>query len=136
MTFQEAVDRILTVFKQAWDPTGYPAIYTDVGGAPPGHKTVWARAVVRHALGGQASLMGDDNVRRWERTGTVFVQVFAPIGAGSTSAYAAAQVVADAYQSARDPDVWFRNVRINEAGGQGAFQQINVLADFTYDDVR
>lgn len=137
ISFNDAKDQILTVFKTAWDTTGCPALYPDTPGDPPTSATVWARATLRHATGRQASLSGPINgCVRYERTGIVIIQVFAPVGDGSTAAYDAAQTVVRGFEDARGLDTWFRNVRINEVGTKGAFEQINVLADFTYDDMR
>lgn len=137
MTADEARDQILQVFKDAWDPTGFVATYTDVAGEVPPSQSVWARAIVRHATGGQSTLSGPINgCVRQTYGGTVYVQVFAPVGDGSTSAYDAAQIVLNAYKASHAKNVWFRDVRINEVGTRGAFEQINVLAEFTYDDTR
>lgn len=136
MTFDEARDIILGFFKAAWDPKGFPAVWTDVPGSAPTSETVWARATIRHATGRQASLSDDQGAKRWSRTGTVYIQVFAPVGDGSKAGYDAAQLVVDAFQAARHPNVWFRDVRMSEAGTSGAFEQLNVLATFSYDDVR
>lgn len=141
-SFNEARDSMLKVFKDAWDPTGYPVVYpktagaeTDDGDTPSAN--VWARATIRHADGFQSSLTGPlEGVKRHSRVGIVIIQVFAKIGDGSTAAYDAAQIVANAFEKSRDIPVWFRRVRINEIGARGAYDQINVLADFTYDDVR
>jgi hypothetical protein len=127
----------MTVFKSVWDGTGHQATYTDVPATPPDSNSVWARAILRHATGAQASLSGPINgATRWNNGGTVFIQVFGPVGDGSSAAYDAAKIVADAYKGARNLSVWFRNVRINEVGTRGAFEQINVLADFSYDEIR
>lgn len=136
MTPEAAIDTILSIFKAAWDPTGFPAYYTDKAGEKPTSETVWARAIVRHATGAQASLSGEAGTRRYTDEGTVFVQVFAPVGDGSTACYAAARIVQNAYRDARNADVWFRDVTLNELGADGAFEQINVQATFSYDDVR
>jgi len=136
MTFDEARDIILGVFKAAWDPTGFPAVWTDLPGSAPTSETVWARATIRHATGAQASLAGENGARRWARTGTVYIQVFAPVGDGSKAGYEAAQIVVNAFQASRHENVWFRDVRMNELGTSGAFEQLNVLATFSYDDVR
>ena len=136
MTFDEARDIILGVFKAAWDPTGFPAVWTDLPGSAPTSETVWARATIRHATGAQASLAGENGARRWARTGTVYIQVFAPVGDGSKAGYEAAQIVVNAFQASRHENVWFRDVRMNEVGTSGAFEQLNVLATFSYDDVR
>ncbi len=136
MNTEQARDTILGIFKAAWDPTGYPVFWTDVPGEKPASETVWARVTIRHATGRQSSLSGAAGTKRFESTGTLFVQVFAPIGDGSAAGYSAALLARDAYRDAQDPDVWFRNVRMNEAGASGAFEQFNVLADFSYDEVR
>lgn len=133
MTPNEARDIILGIFKDVWDPR--PAIYDDVGGKIPTSEGAWARATIRHANGNQASLGGIGS-RRFREEGTVIVQVFAPVGDGSTACYEAARLVQNAFRDARDPVVWFRDVRMNEIGSSGSFEQINVLATFSYDDVR
>lgn len=136
MTPEQAVDAILDIFKAAWDPTGFPAYYTDKGGEKPTSETVWSRATIRHATGNQSSLAGEVGTRRFTDTGALIVQVFAPVGDGSTECYRAATLVRDAYRDAKHPNVWFREQRIQEVGGDGAFFQINVLVTFSYDNVR
>jgi len=133
MTPDQARDIILGVFKAAWDPR--PAVYDDVPGTIPTGEIVWARATIRHATASQ-TLAGEVGTRRFTEEGTVIVQVFAPVGDGSTACYAAAREVQNAFRDARNSDVWFRDVRMNEVGTEGAFVQINVLATFSYDDVR
>lgn len=141
-TFNDARDHMLKVFKDAWDPTGYPAVYPDSaedpdnGGSTPS-ANVWARATIRHADGFQSSLTGPQEVlKRHTNIGVVIIQVFGAIGDGSTAAYDAAQTVATAFRKSRGIPVWFRRVRVNESDTRGPFNQINVLADFSYDDVR
>lgn len=141
-TFNEARDHILKVFKDVWDPLGYPALYTGTAenGGTEGDTpstNVWARATIRHADGFQSSLTGPLEVlKRHTRIGTVIVQVFAKAGDGGTAAYDAAQTVANAFEKSKDISVWFRRVRINEIGVRGEYEQVNVLANFQYDDVR
>jgi hypothetical protein len=136
MTSEEAVDAILDIFKAVWDLTGFSAVYSDKPGTAPVSETIWARATVQHATGGQSSLGNEAGARRFTAEGTVFVQVFSPIGDGRTSGYKAAEIVQNAYRDARHPNVWFRNVRIVEVGDNGAFTQTNVLVTFSYDTVR
>lgn len=136
-TFAVANDEILTLFKTAWDAIGHDAIYENVAGDPPTTAAPWARVTVRHFPGGQASLSDDAGAKRWTRNGLITVQIFVPTGEGKAEAYALAKVVADAYEGKRTPsNVWFRNVRPNEIGPDGAWFQLNVLAEFTYDEVK
>lgn len=134
MTPEEAVDVMLGIFKTAWDPR--PALYDDKTGEIPPSETPWARATIQHATGGQSSLSGASGTKRHTEKGTVFVQVFTPVGDGSTACYQLAKLVRDAFRDARDANVWFRNVFLTEIGISGAFRQINVQATFSYDEVR
>ncbi len=63
------------------------------------------------------------------------MQVFAPAGDGSTGALTAAQAIVNAYRVARLA-VLFRDVGLVNMGGDGAFQRVDVKANFEYDDIR
>lgn len=135
MTFEEARDEIFAIFKEVWDPTGYTAVYNDVRSQVPASEIVWARVTLRHATAGAATLGHIGGKRVYNRSGTLFVQVFTPSGDGSTSGLRAAQKVVDAYQRVHG-NVQFANARLNEIGSNGAFEQFNVLVDFSYTDMR
>jgi hypothetical protein len=98
-------------------------------------ETTWARATVTHVSGGQVSLASDVGARRFNRSGFVKVQIFTVLGAGMVEGYGLAETLLTGFEVFRG-DVWLRNIRLNEAGSNGAFSQINVLADFYYDDVK
>lgn len=134
MTPDQARDEMLAVFKAAWDTTGYVAVYSDVPGSVPSAEDPWARATIRHSTGGQSGF-GGSAVRKFTQAGTLIVQVFAPVGDGLSKAYELAQLLLLAYSQSQGT-VWYRRMRIQEAGNDGAFEQINVLIDFTYDDQR
>lgn len=134
MTPDQARDEMLSVFKAAWDNTGFAALYTDVTGEVPATEDPWARVVIRHADGGQTGF-GATQVKKYTQRGVLIAQVFAPIGDGSSKAYELVQLVLTAFSQARGT-VWYRNQRFKEIGNSGAFEQMNVLIDFTYDDQR
>lgn len=137
LTFQEARDEILTIFKDAWDATGHEAYYEDIKKSRESGETAWAVVTLRHAGGGQATLNNAAGSSRFRRVGILTVQVFTAIGKGLQESYALAKVVADAFEGTATPGgVWFRNVRINEIGRDGKFFQNNVLIDFTYDEIK
>lgn len=139
MTADEARDEMLAVVRTAWLAALQPAsslVFPDVPGSkPPDGRVPWARVTVRHATGRQSSFGNAQTRRKFTQTGTLWVQVFAPTGDGLVTAYALAQTVVNAYRTAQGT-VWYRNSRMQEVGSSGAFEQINVLTDFTYDDVR
>lgn len=136
LTTLEARDVILGIFKTAWDTTGYAAHYSDKTGEIGTSEAPWARATLQHTTGNQSSLAGASGTKRFTETGLLFVQVFAPVGDGSTRCYELAQLVRNAFRDARHPEVWFRNVHLEEVGISGVFQQINVISTFSYDEVR
>lgn len=138
MTASEAIDAMLGVFKTYWDAQSNvgAAVYDDVAAPTPLPQAPWARAYVQHHWGGQRSLTGANAQIMYDNTGTMFVQVFAPIGAGRVRARTLAEGVVNAYRSARNLDVWFRNHRLQEAGESGQYAQVNVMVNFNYDTVR
>lgn len=130
----EAKDIIFSIFKDAWDAAGFYVVWSDLPNAKPPSARVWARVTIRHATGRQTTLGGGSpGARQYTSEGTVFVQVFAPVGDGSTACDEAATVALEAYRNARNPKVWFRDVKMNEVGTSGSDEQINVTATFSYD---
>jgi hypothetical protein len=95
---------------------------------------LWARLRIVHADGNQSTLVANEGHKRFERTGTVFVQMFSPRGKGLKGAYDEAETMLSAFEGKRTPnDVWFRRCRIEEIGESGSWYQINVVAEFTYE---
>lgn len=135
-TIPQAIDDILTLFKTAWDLSGYPLLYENVGGELPTTQTPWARISIRHFRGAQETL-GGTGERKFSRGGLVIVQTFTAVGGGLSEPYNVAKIAADALEGkSTSLNVWFRNVRINEIGVDGDWFQVNVLADFTYDEMK
>lgn len=136
MTFEEATDEILDMFKTVWDPTGHKAFYDDVRDQRETDQSPWATVMVRHAAGRQNNLGGRGN-RSFLRLGVIIVTIHTPSASGLSDGYQLAKVVADAYEGASSPNgVWFRNVRLNELGRDGTFYRMNVLVDFEYNETK
>jgi hypothetical protein len=151
-TVTEARDAIMATFRTAWlaDPAtlAYPVKWPDVaqGEFPPktqdsdGNPLAWARIVINHnpGAGGQGNLSGDTGQRRYERFGNVIVSLFAPIGDGMAKADEMVRVAMQAFEGVRTAGtgIVFLRVRFAEIGPDGAYTQVNVLADFEYDEVR
>ncbi len=136
-TFEQAYNEILDVFKTAWDTTGHPALYPNVVGEKPAVGTPYARITIRHVPAGPASLTGGLGTQRFPREGLLVVRVYIPAGEGLSEGLVLAKVVADAYEGAATPShVVFRNIRVAEAGANDEWSQINLLAEFTYSEVK
>lgn len=133
----EARDAILTLFKTAWDSQGgsVPVVVYDDDPAPdPNLSSEWIRVAVQHTDGEQATMGGTGN-RKFSRYGQVFMAIHTKVGTGRVRADALAETANNIFEGAATglDDVWFRNVRIIEAGSNGIYTITNVIADFTYD---
>lgn len=137
----QARDEMLGVLKTAWDAggasAGLPVLYWDTEGSIP-TSGAWARATIRHATGGQATLSSSVGTRRFRHTGTVTVQIFTPHNEGGTLSDDLTDIVENAFEGTTTSPgrVIFFNVRTNEIGQHGQWFQTNVLADFEYDKIR
>ena len=138
----QARDEILGTFRTAWlaDPISQdaPIFYWDRPDAEPPSSGSWCRITVRHARGEQATLSGETGQREFEHGGLVTVQIFAESGEGGTESDQLAAIAKNSFEGVTTSPgrVLFRNVRFNEVGQDGQWFQINVLADFEYDEVR
>lgn len=136
MNYLDARDKIHEPFYSVWKETGYPVVWEDSLAKPPSTETCWARVTIAHVSAGQTSLGCGNDRRRYERIGQLNIQLFAPVHDGNVQLYELGQQIVDAYQAARYDDIWFRRVSLLEAMPEGAFQQMNVSAIFTYEDIR
>lgn len=132
MNAQQAKDIMCGIVLQNWNPA-HEIIWPDQADATPSADAPWARVFIRHATGSQRSL-GPIGGRRFENKGVMIIQVMTPAGTGSSGS-SIAEALVNGFRDAQT-DVWFRNTRMREVGASGAFNQINVLTDFTYDEVR
>jgi hypothetical protein len=142
-TIQEARDEILLHFTNAWNVQTSPPllVYDDQPRDLPNDAS-WARIMVEHTffsqatLGGKVSLGGGGS--RFRRAGLVTVQIFTPVGDGLTTADPLVDLAIDAFEgeSTGSDRIEFRNARANEVGSDGAWTQVNVLAEFEYDRVK
>jgi hypothetical protein len=135
MTPTDAVDTMCGVFRDAWVAAGYDLAnvrWDDVTGAVTDEQVTWARVTIKH-FAGPTRAFGQHRAL-YSNTGTLYVQIFTPAGGANQEAYDASYAVVSAYRGAINSGVSFRDTRIREVGVSGAFQQTNVLTDFSYDD--
>lgn len=146
MTNSEARDSIFAQFRSHWDQSIYPVLGViptvlwqgQENSVLPSNQEPFVRATVLHASGRQATLAGPGGAR-WERRGICIIQCFGPIqgGKGLTLADRMAAVAKDAFEGRSTPEgVWFRNCRLSEVGPADGWFQMNVAAEFTYDEVK
>lgn len=118
----------------AWTPTGHKMFWEAVESNRETDDTAWAVCTIRHVTGRQETIGGIGN-RAFLRSGIIFLQVFTRIGNGLQESYRLAKVLTDAFEGkSSSGGVWFRNIRINEVGKDGAFTQLNVIIEFQYNE--
>ena len=136
-----ARDDILTLFKTAWDaqtPPVPPAIYDNVAAEHPSNAAAWVRVSVKHNQGAQATIGGSPGNKRFRHYGLVVVEVFVPTGQGLTAADGYVKVLFDAFEgkATKGDGAFFYNVRSNEVGQNDNWFQVNVIAEFQWDEVK
>lgn len=146
-TMAQARDDISTFINTAWQNATYqgqPVIMRWTGaGRPelPPTDLPWARTTITNTSGDQRSLGGIGS-RRFERLGLVQVQIFAPLNDSSRLSLSEtySTLVRDSLEGRATPNgVWFRRVYVQDVGvdqDSGAWWQTNVVASFTYDEMK
>lgn len=133
MNFETAPAAINAFFAAAWGSTSQVA-YDDVKFDVP-NSLPWVRLNVRHIDGYQAS-MGSPGNNKFRRIGNVTAQVFAPVGNAKKTALQLAQQIVNIFRGAEHQGISFYNVVSREIGADGhGFYQINVTAEFRYDEI-
>lgn len=138
LTFTEAYDDMLTVVQTAWDTTGYLLLHENIAGKPPETEVPWARVFIRHApVGGLSSLSNGTGKGRFERQGTMIVNIFVPVGDGLKGATDIAKIVGDALDVGKSANgVRFYDTVMNEIGPDGKWYQVNVQTSFLYTELK
>ena len=137
LTYEEAYDEILTMYKAAWDVTGYEAFYEEVPKEQPSSEVPFTYVSVKFVDGFSAGMGASSGQRMFRRTGFVMVQLFCQSGKGLSESLQMAKVIADAFEGKCSPgNVWFRSVVPKDMGQDGDFRQTNIVIDFEYDEIK
>lgn len=150
-TPEQAEDETFALFKAAWDD-GASAI---VGYTPevryegkektsvPAVSKYWVRISMQFVAEDQATLSDCVAVagsKRFETSGLVFVQVFAP-KTDSAEGYRKGRLLAKLARNAfrgkhtSPGNVWFRRCRINNVLPDADFYKFNVVSDFQFQEI-
>lgn len=141
-TTEQARDQIYGLIMAAWTagaPAGAELVYDDAKAKKPDGPAPWARATVRHTGGSEISISRGNGKGRYNRTGTVYINLFSPSGDGLRALDPLVKLTLDAYEGKYTAGgVWFTKAQVREIGivkGTGLYQ-INVLINFSYDEVK
>lgn len=141
LTRKEARDEMIAMFTAAWEAdtnsSAIPIFYQDLDAGNPPSDAAYVRLYVQHFDAGQTSLANDAGRKKFSRSGVVTIQIFTPRGDGLALSDTLSIIAVAAFEGKKTPGgVWFRSVKANEIGEEGPVYQVNVLAEFLYDEVR
>lgn len=135
--FADARTKINGVFTAVWLAMGGTiprVLYDDDENPEPADGTTYARVRIKHIDGFQAAF-GTVTQKRYRSVGQVTVSICTPIGDGLTASGPFVKVTQNAFRGASVDGLFFRAVRVREAGGDGSHSKVNVIADFEYDEI-
>lgn len=96
----------------------------------------WIALDIRHD-GSEQTTMAEPGRRTFERSGSLTVRVFVPAGKrGLADCTELATVAANAYEGNTLGGVRFLRVGVKTVGRDGSWYQVNVTADFEFDEVK
>lgn len=130
-----AKEAILSRWASAWGSTT-PYVFQNEQFTPP-NGSVWARLTILHDDSRQETL-GPSGGRRFLRAGTVFVDLFAPIGSGTTTVDALATLARSIFEGVSFDGLRFPGIAIVRELGEDEFGffQIQVEALFDYEETK
>lgn len=135
-TVEQARDQMLSLIKAVW-PSGETLVYDGFKEEKPTAQEVWGRVSVRHNSGGQCTISKIGGKSRYERTGTLYINLFAPPGDGLRALDPLTKTVLDAIEGkTTSGGVWFTKTRVREMGIVEGWYQVNVLANFSYEELK
>lgn len=140
-TVENAVDEMYSLIKSTWDVNtpNCALIYDDAKAAFPNNQQPWARVTVRHNGGGEIAIRRGNGEGRYNRTGTLYVNLFCQPGDGRRLLDPLVKLVLDTYEGKTTASgIWFTKARVTELGTapDPAYYQINVLVNFSYDEIK
>lgn len=134
-----AVGEMYALVKAAWDaqaPPVPPMFFEGTTYDTPDGDQEWAVVSVKHFTGRQVTHADAQGQKQESSGGRLFVEIRVPKGTGILRKYALAQVALDALRRPNAADgVWLRDARKQEFDAGGAWDRIDVLAEFSYEEL-
>lgn len=145
MTHQEIVDELLTRFADAWEDTGFFAVYPDrplttaqsnfIAGTNSTALAPWARLTLRTADRERVTI----GQRMYNTSGVLMIEIYTPTGDGHRQAYALAKIVQDAFETdnVSSNHVWIRDVEgPSEQGSEGLWSKVNITVFWEAEELK
>lgn len=135
MTYEEARNAIQGYVDANWSSTPSGTIAYDNLPFTPPSAAPWLRLNLRHAAGYQAGFGG--GTRRYRRNGVALLQIFVPEGEGPSEAMQLGDDAMGLFKGrVLSGGLRFGPVSLREIGVEDGWFQVNVAADFTFDEVK
>lgn len=129
-----ARETLYEAFKDAWVAQSAPYFFDNEVATP--DAAGWLRLVVRHRSGEQETL-GPIGSRKFERVGSVIVQVFTPLDEGTSVSDTLVDLVREVFEGKTLSGIRFAGVTTREIGPTvDKWYQVNVDAPFNYDETK
>lgn len=137
LTYDQAYDEILTIFKEGWDTTGHIAFYEDVEAARLKTNAPYAKVEVNFGESRQTGFGGDTTGvgKLFTRRGDFRCYLFTLAGKGLSESLPLVKVVVDSFEGKHSPGgVWFKTVNTEDIGRSGAFRVTDIAVFFEFDE--
>ncbi len=141
-TFTVARDDIAATMKTAWEAPGVsstlPLIYGDkeeAEGQIPDDATAWGRLEIKFSTSRQAG--HGDGVKRWNRTGFVFMNLYTEPGDGNELKDQLIKIVLDTFEGTSTTNgVLFEEIVIDNKGIDSDMRWTRISVAFEFDEVK
>ena len=135
-TLTAANEALAQRFIDTWTPTGHAYTLENEDFKAP-NDAPWARFSSRISASSQETL-GKEGARKFERSGSCFVQIFVREKTGTKVSKQLAQTVVDGFEGARiaGTTVRFNDAIPRETGPDGKWYQTVVEINFVFDETR
>jgi hypothetical protein len=136
MTEAEALEVMTQRWLDAWRDDLQPDVPFTFDGEVFDSAAVWARVTFVHTVRRQAT-MGSDGARKFESRGSIFVQLFGPVGVGVKQLAELADDVRTVFEGRRlAEELTTYAGSSRESTGGGRWMQKTVIIPFVYEELR
>lgn len=134
MTIDEAINTMIAVFRECWEPTGFLVKFPDSNFTAP---TDQPYAVVSYQFSNNGKVSLSDHIGRriYARSGTFYIQIFTPTNDAVKNGCELSQNVINTFENAHNDNLRFDNIYPVRVGQDGNFYQTNVLVNFYFEDI-
>ena len=134
--YPDASEAMTQLFSDVWTPSGFLFALGNDEFDPP-VDSPWARMVIKHN-GAPQKTLGRPTTRKFDRLGSMFIQVFTPQREGTRRSSELIQRVVDGFEGARisGTSICFNDVIPREVGPTDHWYQVTIECEFRYTDIK